>query len=78
MQDETLPPDDGWHTAEHIMAKRPALTTRGIRRWAEGGLLPYWKRGAGDTSVRLFKLADVDALIESTYRPATHGPLAVM
>lgn len=76
MQSTPLPDLDDWHTIHQVIARRPALTERSIQRFCDQGLLPFYKRGTGQTSPRLYKLADVDRLIEGTFVPATKGPLA--
>lgn len=47
-----------------------------IRRYIRDGVLPYSKPGGRLKSRIFIRRADLDALIEANYRPATSGPLA--
>ena len=52
------------------------VTPATVRRFRRDGLLPVIKLGGHTKSRIRFRRADIDALIESGYTPATTGPLA--
>ncbi len=52
------------------------LTPQTVRRLHRDGVLPSVKLGGKSKSRIRFKQSDLDAVIESGYRPATSGPLA--
>jgi excisionase family DNA binding protein len=52
------------------------LTPQTVRRLHRDGVLPSVKIGGKAKSRIRFKQGDLDALIESGYRPASTGPLA--
>lgn len=66
MPDIPLPAPDDYHTLEQLLVARPFLTRRGVIAWAEKKQVRFYKRGVGQNSQRLFKLADIDAMIETT------------
>lgn len=52
------------------------VTASTVRRFRRDGLIPVVKLGGQAKSRIRFRRADIDALIESGYSPATAGPLA--
>lgn len=64
-----------WYTVEQILEVRPALNWRWFKTKRDARLLPFTKTG-GQTSPCLYRLRDVDALLDGMVVSAEHGPLA--
>lgn len=64
-----------WETAARICEVRPALNERWFKTKRDERVLPYTKTG-GVTAPCLYRLRDVDALLDGMSTPATAGPLA--
>lgn len=63
-QPTALPDPKDWHTLAQLVAARPFLTPRTVTYWCETGQLRYTQRGQGGNAMRLFKLADVDVVLD--------------
>ncbi len=74
---DEIPDNDSmaWRTADRVIALRPFLTLRTIRTWRESGRLRYSRRGAGTRALTLYRLRDIDELIEGFIVEPTCGPL---
>ena len=59
-----LPHPTDWHTVDQLLTARPFLTARTVRHWCEKREVRYSKRGSGVNAVRLFKLADIDEVVD--------------
>lgn len=66
---------DVWSTSSRIIEVRPALNERWFKRKRDDRVLPFTKTG-GATSPCLYRLRDVDALLDAFIIRATAGPLA--
>lgn len=66
---------DVWSSAARIGEVRPALNERWFKQKRDDRVLPFTKIG-GHTSPCLYRLRDVDALLDAQVTPATNGPLA--
>ena len=64
-----------WRTERQILRLRPYLASRTIKTWRENGLLRYSKRGIGVRAMCLYRLSDIDQLIDGFIVEPTHGPL---
>jgi len=60
-----LPARDDWHTAKQACEALPWLTERTLKTLVDKKLLRYGKRGPGKTAMRVFKLADIEAVMET-------------
>ncbi len=65
-----------WKTIDQVLAVRPFLTERTVRTWRESRRLRYSRRGAGTRALALYRLRDIDQLIEGFIVEPTNGPLA--
>lgn len=65
-----------WRTIDQVLELRPFLTERTVRTWRDTRRLRYSRRGAGTRATALYRLCDIDQLVESFVVEPTRGPLA--
>lgn len=67
MADVRLPDPSDFHTAEQVIAARPFIESeRNLKSMRDSGRLRYYKRGTGTKAQCVYKLADIDAFMETT------------
>lgn len=71
------PSPTAWLREAEICSHRPAVTPRLLDTWREKGLITYSRTTDAVNSPALYRLVDVDVLMNSLVTPARCGPLAV-